>query len=64
MDNLDFDSMISMGGTILGTSRVKPFKNPVPDPKTGLLPVEAIKETFKKNKIDEIIINNVLFTRK
>lgn len=55
MDNLDFDSMISMGGTILGTSRVKPFKNPVPDPKTGLLPVEAIKETFKKNKIDALV---------
>ena len=48
MDELDLEPLISQGGTILGTSRVKPFKNPVPDPKTGLLPVEGIKETFKK----------------
>ena len=40
------------GGTFLGTSRVKPFKNPEKDPKTGLLPIEAIKETFKKNKLE------------
>ena len=39
MDKLDFDSLVTAGGTCLGTSRVKPFKNPVPDPKTGLLPV-------------------------
>jgi len=55
MDTLDFDALISAGGTVLGTSRVKPFKNPVPDPKTGLLPVEAIKETFKKNKLDALV---------
>ena len=55
MDKLDFSEMISLGGTILGTSRVKPFKNPVPDPKTGLIPVEAIKQTVKKNKIDAIV---------
>ena len=48
MDEIDLEPLISQGGTILGTSRVKPFKNPVPDPKTGLLPVEGIKETFKK----------------
>ena len=39
MDKMDFSQMISEGGTILGTSRVKPFKNPKPDPKTGLFPV-------------------------
>lgn len=55
MDKMDFSELISLGGTILGTSRVKPFKNPVPDPKTGLLPVEAIKETFKKNKLDALV---------
>jgi len=55
MDKLDFSGMISEGGTILGTSRVKPFKNPKPDPKSGLLPVEAIKETFKKNKLDALV---------
>lgn len=55
LDNLDFSQMINLGGTILGTSRVKPFKNPEPDPKTGLLPVEGIKETFKKNKLDALV---------
>ena len=55
MDKMDFSQMISEGGTILGTSRVKPFKNPKPDPKTGLFPVEAIKETFKKNKLDALV---------
>ena len=55
LDTLDFDELINAGGTVLGTSRVKPFKNPVPDPKTGLLPVEGIKETFKKNKLDALV---------
>lgn len=55
MDSLDLDSLVKAGGTCLGTSRVKPFKNPVPDPKTGLLPVEGIKETFKKNKLDALV---------
>lgn len=55
MDHMDFDSMINMGGTVLGTSRVKPFKNPVPDPKTGLLPIDGIKQTFKKFKLDALV---------
>ena len=55
MDDMDFAGMINMGGTILGTSRVKPFKNPTPDPKTGLLPVEGIKQTFKKYKLDALV---------
>jgi 6-phosphofructokinase 1 len=46
---------LASGGTFLGTSRVKPFKNPEKDPKTGLLPIEAIKETFKKNKLDALV---------
>lgn len=55
LDSLDFDELINLGGTFLGTSRVKPFKNPVPDPKTGLLPVDGIRETFKKNKMDALV---------
>lgn len=55
MDHMDFDSMINMGGTVLGTSRVKPFKNPMPDPKTGLLPIDGIKQTFKKFKLDALV---------
>ncbi|MBE6352147.1 MAG: ATP-dependent 6-phosphofructokinase [Treponema bryantii] len=55
LDNYDFSSLLASGGTFLGTSRVKPFKNPEKDPKTGLLPIEAIKETFKKNKLDALV---------
>lgn len=55
MDDMDFQNMIALGGTCLGTSRVKPFKNPVPDPKTGLLPIEGIKQTFKKYKLDALV---------
>ena len=55
MDKIDFERLVKEGGTCLGTSRVKPFKNPVPDPKTGLLPVEGIKKTFKENKLDALV---------
>lgn len=55
MDDVDFDALVKEGGTCLGTSRVKPFKNPQKDPKTGLLPVEGIRETFKKNKLDALV---------
>ena len=51
----DHSGLIVAGGTILGTSRTKPFKNPVPDPKTGLLPIEAIKQNFKKWKLDALV---------
>ena len=55
MDDIDLQPMINVGGTMLGTSRVKPFKNPVPDPNTGLLPVDSIRETFKKNNFDALV---------
>ena len=55
LDSETVQNLYNQGGTFLGTSRVKPFKNPVPNPKTGLLPVEAIKETFKKNKLDALV---------
>ena len=45
----ELSGLIAQGGTILGTSREKPFKNPVVNEATGLLPVEAIKENYKKN---------------
>ncbi len=47
--------LLTVGGTILGTSREKPFKNPVPNEKTGLLPVEAIKKNYKKWKLDALV---------
>lgn len=48
--------IITRGGTMLGTSREKPFKNPVPNPETGLLPIEAIKKNYKKWKLDALVV--------
>lgn len=55
MKTLDFDSLINLGGTILGTSREKPFKNQTINPQTKLSAVDSIKETFKKNKLDVLV---------
>lgn len=51
----DMKGLLTAGGTILGTSRAKPFKKPVPDPKTGLLPIEAIKANYKKWNLDALV---------
>lgn len=51
----DFIGIVSHGGTILGTSREKPFKNPIKDPETGMLPIEAIKANCKKWKLDALM---------
>lgn len=52
----DFSGILTRGGTILGTSREKPFKKQ----KDGDVPedakIEAIKETYKKNKLDCIVM--------
>ena len=48
--------IITRGGTFLGTSREKPFKNPEPNPDTGLLPIEAIKKNYKKWKLDALVV--------
>ncbi len=58
MEILEAESLsglLTLGGTILGTSREKPFKNPEPDPVTGLLPVEAIKANYKKWNLDALV---------
>lgn len=51
----DLVGILTEGGTILGTAREKPFKKPQPDPETGLLPVEAIKENYKKWNLDALV---------
>lgn len=51
----ELSGLIAQGGTILGTSREKPFKNPVVNEATGLLPVEAIKENYKKWNLDALV---------
>lgn len=52
----DLAGLLTQGGTILGTARDKPFKNPVPNPETGLLPIEAIKKNYKKWKLDALCV--------
>lgn len=52
----DFSGILTRGGTILGTSREKPFKKQ----KDSEFPVDekldAIKETYKKNNLDCIVM--------
>ncbi|MCH5290249.1 MAG: 6-phosphofructokinase [Treponema sp.] len=58
MEPLTMQSLVGLlteGGTILGTSRDKPFKNPVPSEETGLLPIEAIKKNYKKWNLDALV---------
>lgn len=52
----DVAGIITRGGTFLGTSREKPFKNPVVNPETGLLPIEAIKKNYKKWNLDALVV--------
>lgn len=52
----NFSGILTRGGTILGTARDKPFKNPEKDPKTGLFPVEAIKANYKKWNLDALVV--------
>ena len=55
MHDADFSGILTRGGTILGTSREKPFKNPLPD-KNGLLPIDHIKKNYKKWKLDALVV--------
>lgn len=55
MKSSDFSGILTLGGTILGTSR-QPFKQMrVPDEKIGDK-VEAMKENYKKMKLDCLVI--------
>ena len=55
MSAADFSGILTRGGTILGTSREKPFKNPLPD-KDGLLPIDHIKKNYKKWGLDALVV--------
>ena len=52
----DISGILTRGGTILGTARDKPFKNPVVNPETGLLPIEAIKKNWADWKLDALAV--------
>ena len=53
----DVSGILTRGGTILGTSREKPFKlDKEIDPSMGMTKVEAIKATYKKFGLDCIVV--------
>ena len=55
MKESDFSGILTLGGTILGTSR-QPFKKMnIPD-ENGLDKVSAMKENYKKNKLDCLVV--------
>ncbi len=51
----DFSGILTRGGTILGTSREKPFKNPVQDG-NGKFPIDYIKENYNKWGLDALVV--------
>lgn len=51
----DFSGILTVGGTILGTSR-QPFKLMREPDKNGLDKVEAMKKTYRKLKLDCLVI--------
>lgn len=52
----DVSGILTRGGTILGTSREKPFKNREINPITGMDHVDMIKDTYKKLKLDCLVV--------
>ena len=48
--------ILTTGGTLLGTSREKPFKAKEPDPVSGLMPVDAIKKNYKQWGLDALVV--------
>ncbi len=52
----DLSGILTLGGTILGTSREKPFKNPIKNSVTGLFPVESIIKNYKNMELDALVV--------
>ncbi|MBO5607952.1 MAG: 6-phosphofructokinase [Treponema sp.] len=51
----NLQEIFSSGGTVLGTSRYKPFKSPEKNPETGLYPAEAIVRNIEKWNLDAVV---------
>ena len=55
MKDSDFSGILTLGGTILGTSR-QPFKKMrIPD-ENGIDKIAAMKENYAKNKLDCLVV--------
>lgn len=52
----DFSGIIAQGGTILGTSREKPFKDKSWLSDGGFSAVDMIKDTYKKHELDCLVV--------
>ena len=52
----DLRGLLTQGGTILGTSREKPFKNTEINEETGLTQVEAIKKNYATLGLDALVV--------
>lgn len=52
----DLTGLLSRGGTILGTSREKPFKSQELNPVTGLNAVESIKKNYHEMGLDACVV--------
>lgn len=53
LEENQLSGMLTLGGTILGTSRDKPFKN---DPSTGVNMAKIIKKNYKEIGLDALVI--------
>ncbi|MBR5097475.1 MAG: 6-phosphofructokinase, partial [Treponema sp.] len=51
----DLRGILTIGGTLLGTSREKPFKAKEPDPVAKMMPVDAINKNYKKWGLDALV---------
>lgn len=52
----DLDKLLILGGTVLGSTREKPFKNQDIIEKTGLNAVDSIKKYYKKWNLDALVV--------
>jgi len=56
LNPIDFSGILTRGGTILGSSREKPFKHAKGDEDVAGDKVEAIKETYRKHELDCLVV--------
>ena len=52
----DYEDILTQGGTILGSSRVKPYKNEDDSYDTEMSKVELIKENYRKLGLDCLVV--------
>ncbi len=56
LKSTDFSGILTIGGTVLGTSREKPFKIIEKNPITGLTAVESIKKNYSALGLDALVL--------